>query len=55
MLYILLRLYCNQSFFVAPVSSRLLPDFGTPKVTIKSNRIGVTLGRKVLLEEREFL
>lgn len=58
MLYILLRLYCNQSFFVAPVSSRLFPDFGTPKMTIKSNRIrAIQLGRqrgeRVSLEDLE--
>lgn len=55
MLYILLRLNCNQSFFVAPVSSRLFPDFGTPKMTKKNNKTGATLGRKVLLEEGESL
>lgn len=33
----------------------MFPDFGTPKMTIKSNKTGVILGRKVLLEQRESL
>lgn len=55
MLYIFPKLYRNQSFFVAPVNSRLFPDSGIPNRKTKSYKIGVILERKVLLEQRQSL
>jgi len=53
MLYILPKLYRNQSFFVAPVNSKLFPDSGIPNLQIKSYKTGVILERKVVLEQRQ--
>lgn len=55
MLYVLPKLYCNQSFFVALLNSRLFPDSGTTNVKIKSYKMEVILERKVLLEQRQLL